>query len=106
LGLPGFVQSSFTSEIDCATALAEPSTTNSTILFPNPSALAFTLKLSENSSVKLSVKVYDVAGRLVEEFILEANQNEKTFGEKYVSGSYFITAEAKEEMRFFKLIKL
>jgi hypothetical protein len=62
-------------------------------LFPNPTKGAFTLNLKVVNTAKISVQLYDVRGRLIDQKIYyktEVDFSERIFFEKAVSGLYVL----------------
>jgi hypothetical protein len=62
-------------------------------LFPNPTKGAFTLNLKLSNTAKISVQLYDVRGRLIDEknyYNTEVDFSERIFFEKAASGLYVL----------------
>jgi hypothetical protein len=62
-------------------------------LFPNPTKGAFTLNLKLANTAKISVQLYDVRGRLIDEknyYNTEVDFSKRIFFEKAASGLYVL----------------
>lgn len=57
--------------------------------YPNPFDKGAILSILSTETEKMNVKVFDISGKLLEEFNANANDN-KTFGEAYQAGVYFV----------------
>jgi hypothetical protein len=74
--------------------------------YPNPTASYFTLTITaENPSDKISIKVYDLFGRIIDKKEnLRGNQNIR-LGDKYPHGVYFAEVTSGGEKVAVKLVK-
>lgn len=106
LGLPGFVQSAFTSETDCATGIDEVPGFDFFTIYPNPSSESFNLKINSDFNSTFKVRVTDVAGRLTEEFNLPKLCRVWYFGKDYAKGTYIFSLSNKIALKYYKIIKL
>jgi ELWxxDGT repeat protein len=76
------------------------------ITYPNPGKNQFTLQITSYKEDPVSVKVFDVLGRVVESIPgLSANTRMK-FGQAYRPGTYIVKVQQGQEVRQLKLIKL
>jgi hypothetical protein len=74
-------------------------------VYPNPSKGAFTIQLTGNTSDKVSIRVTDMMGRVIEKRDnLQSNQVIKV-GENYGTGLYFIEVSQGTERTQLKLVK-
>ena len=72
---------------------------------PNPSGNRFVINVSSvNSAAKISLQVYDMQGRLIEEKNIPANSN-ISLGHQYIPGMYIVNARQGNEQTQIKLIK-
>jgi hypothetical protein len=76
------------------------------IAYPNPFADSFLLDVKTSYNTPLSIKVYDMLGRLVEQ--RQANVNEletTTIGDRYPSGVYNVIVTQDDETRTVRVVK-
>jgi hypothetical protein len=74
-------------------------------VYPNPSKGAFSIQLTGNTSDKVSIRVTDMMGRVIEKRDnLQSNQVIKV-GENYGTGLYFIEVSQGTEKTQLKLVK-
>src|SRR5204862_2526202 len=75
-------------------------------VYPNPSSGEFTLEHFNLNKEKISVSVYDIAGRLVFKETDFTNNNNLTFGKDFLPGIYFAEISQSDKMKKIKLIKI
>jgi hypothetical protein len=96
---------------DCLIATPSPSlrivaTGFTAKAYPNPFANNFLLDLSTESSSPVSIKVYDMVGRLVDSRESKAsNLNSLAIGDQYPSGVYNVVVTQDEEVRTLRVVK-
>ncbi|MBK5271119.1 MAG: T9SS type A sorting domain-containing protein, partial [Bacteroidia bacterium] len=79
-------------------------------LYPNPSAGIFKLSYQANDGETLTIKIYDLNGKMVKQYHLTANGfvqkiNIDLHEPKFASGLYLLETVAGRERKFFKLLK-
>lgn len=74
-------------------------------LSPNPSSFNFTLHLNSTTPEKYLFFLYDVAGRLIAEERINANQNDYLFGADLKPGVYLIKIKINENYYQQRIIK-
>ncbi len=85
-----------------------PSTKGLTVrVLPNPSVSDFILMITASSlTEKISVRVVDIHGRILEQKIYKTANQTLKIGDKYHPGLYFVEIMQGNEKRVLKLIKL
>ncbi len=74
--------------------------------FPNPFSNSFKLNLTSVSNELVQVSVYDMLGKLIEDFNVESNGvNSFTFGEKYAAGFYNVKVVQGDLSQVIRMIK-
>ena len=73
--------------------------------FPNPSNTYFRVAINSSSNEKITMRVFDLYGRKLEEKIVNNGEVVK-FGEAYHSGVYFVSIQQGTYRNDLKLIKL
>ncbi len=74
--------------------------------FPNPFTNHFKIEFTSNSQSTISIKVYDVLARLVEEKSVSTDSfHTLTIGESYPSGVYTVVLSQDEKLYSMRLIK-
>lgn len=74
--------------------------------FPNPFSSTFKLNLTTVSNERVQVSVYDMLGKLIEDFNVESNGiNSLSFGEKYTAGFYNVKVSQGEKTQVIRMIK-
>jgi hypothetical protein len=74
--------------------------------FPNPFSSTFKLNLTTVSNEMVQVSVYDVLGKLIEDFNVESNGiNSFSFGEKYARGFYNVKVSQGDKTQVLRMIK-
>ncbi|MBL0013709.1 MAG: T9SS type A sorting domain-containing protein [Flavobacterium sp.] len=74
--------------------------------FPNPFSSTFKLNLTTVSNELVQVSVYDMLGKLIEDFKVESNGvNSFTFGEKYAAGFYNVKVSQGDRTQVLRMIK-
>jgi hypothetical protein len=74
--------------------------------YPNPFANNFLLDLTTESQSPVSIKVYDMVGRLVDSRESKAsNLNSLAIGDQYPSGVYNVVVTQDEEVRTLRVVK-
>ncbi|MEO5946401.1 MAG: MopE-related protein [Chitinophagaceae bacterium] len=74
-------------------------------IFPNPTTNNFSIIVQADASEKITMQVIDMYGRIIETRNVTANSIIQ-FGERYVSGTYFVRVQQGKEHKEIKLIKL
>jgi hypothetical protein len=73
---------------------------------PNPFANNFLIELTTESSSPVSIKVYDMVGRLIDAQESKAsNLNSLAIGDQYPSGVYNVVVTQDEEVRTLRVVK-
>jgi hypothetical protein len=73
---------------------------------PNPFADSFNIDLTTSQQNKVVVKVYDMAGRLLDERTAGVNETETTLlGDKYPAGVYNVIVTQGDEVKTLRVIK-
>lgn len=74
--------------------------------FPNPFSSSFKLNLTTVSNEIVQVGVYDMLGKLIEDFNVESNGvNSFSFGEKYAAGIYNVKVVQGDKTQVLRMIK-
>lgn len=74
--------------------------------FPNPFSNQFTLKLESSSKSIVTIKVYDLVGKLIEDRECKASEIEYQFiGANYSSGIYNVIVSQDANTKNFRMIK-
>lgn len=74
--------------------------------FPNPFSSTFKLNLTTISNEMVQVSVYDMLGKLIEDFKVESNGiNSFSFGEKYATGFYNVKVSQGDKTQVLRMIK-
>ena len=74
--------------------------------FPNPFSSSFHLNLTTVSNEMVQVSVYDMLGKLIEDFNVESNGiNSFSFGEKYAAGFYNVKVSQGDKTQVLRVIK-
>ena len=74
--------------------------------FPNPFSSTFQLNLTTVSKEIVQVSVYDMLGKLIEDFNVESNGiNSFSFGEKYAAGFYNVKVSQGDNTQVLRMIK-
>jgi hypothetical protein len=74
--------------------------------YPNPFKTSFTLDLLETNQEKVTVKVYDMIGKLVEEKAIDTTVEKSVLlGDNYKTGIYNIVIQDGEEVKTQRVIK-
>ena len=74
--------------------------------FPNPFSNTFKLNLATVSNELVQVSVYDMLGKLIEDFNVESNGvNSFSFGEKYAAGFYNVKVSQGDKTQVIRMIK-
>ena len=74
--------------------------------FPNPFSNTFQLNLTTLSNEMVQVSVYDMLGKLIEDFNVESNGiNSFFFGEKYATGFYNVKVSQGDKTQVIRMIK-
>ena len=72
---------------------------------PNPSTASFTIYASsDNFKERITLRVIDLAGRIVEERVL-TNNAPISLGERYTAGIYLVRIIQGDRQREIKLVK-
>jgi PKD repeat protein len=74
-------------------------------VYPNPYIGVFRLKLQSASMDNLNIKIFDVNGRVLEERINIAFENDITLGEGYASGFYMVQIEQGSVTKYLPVVK-
>ena len=72
-------------------------------VYPNPSAGRFIITVSGNTGEPVSIRVLDVAGRII--YTAFGNNTTFYFGEKFVPGVYIAEAGSGNNSTRIKIIK-
>jgi hypothetical protein len=84
---------------------AEPAAAGLTMsVSPNPSVNYFNISLRSNSSRNVSVRIFNIEGKMIEMFSAPAN-GMLQIGSKYRPGMYFIEAQQEGQVSRMKIIK-
>lgn len=74
--------------------------------FPNPFSNTFKLNLTTISNEMVQVSVYNMLGKLIEDFNVESNGiNSFSFGEKYATGFYNVKVSQGDKTQVLRMIK-
>jgi hypothetical protein len=106
LGLPGFVQSNFRTEINCsASAVSEFIKESELSIYPNPFQNNFVInfsKLNHPSEIIIS----DVLGKRMGVFSIGQEQESFSFGSSLSPGIYFVFVKSNSGGEVMKIIKI
>lgn len=76
------------------------------IAFPNPFSSTFQLNFPTVSNERVQVSIYDMLGKLIEDFNVESNGiNSFSFGEKYATGFYNVKVSQGNKTQVLRMIK-
>jgi hypothetical protein len=106
----GCVSNTLTVNINSSTSKSENLSTKENIFkvncYPNPFYDSFNLNVETSNSDVLTVKVYDLLGKLLDDRTSKIMNIETIqIGENYPSGIYSITVSQGENVKFFKMVK-
>jgi hypothetical protein len=73
---------------------------------PNPSYGVFNLQIESGSSENITMRIMDMQGRLIEQFLNVRQSQQLRIGEKYKAGVYFIELIQGSERKQMKLVKI
>uniref|UniRef100_UPI0025C59C0D T9SS type A sorting domain-containing protein n=1 Tax=Flavobacterium sp. UBA7682 TaxID=1946560 RepID=UPI0025C59C0D len=74
--------------------------------YPNPFANNFLIDLTTESKSSVSIKVYDMVGRVVDQrSVAVSDMKSMTIGEQYPSGVYNVIITQDEEVKTLRVIK-
>jgi formylmethanofuran dehydrogenase subunit C len=89
--------------------LSNPSLTDNltkVIAYPNPYTNGFNLDIASNNSSDITVKVYDMLGRLIENKEVNfENLNTTTFGNGYPAGVYNVIVTQENDSKTLRVVK-
>jgi len=74
--------------------------------FPNPSGSYFNLKVETGSNEKMSLRVVDITGRVIEERQNLQPQQMIRLGDRYLSGVYIAEIIQGENRKAIRLVKM
>ena len=94
-----------TDRISDVITLTSDKKTIETAAYPNPFHSEFTLKLSPIVDEEITVKVYDMLGRLVASEIPKGTEQDITLGANFPIGVYSIIMSQGEEIKTLRVIK-
>jgi hypothetical protein len=93
----------------CKTIVAEEEiakTPFAVVAYPNPYSENFNFSLTTTSEEKVSIKVYDMTGKLVEQREVNAsNIAEQQVGDRYPSGIYNVIVSQGTEVKAIRVVK-
>jgi len=92
------------SQIITPAADAGPSFMKVTIS-PMPTESYFTLRVQSSSQEEVKIKIYDVAGRQIEQFIGATDQAFR-FGHRYMQGSYIVEVHQGNKIKVLHIVKI
>jgi hypothetical protein len=76
------------------------------VAWPNPSANDFNIDITTAGTANVSIKVYDMTGRMLENKIMKANDLEAVkIGSQYPSGVYNVIVSQGEEVKTLRVVK-
>ncbi len=76
------------------------------IAYPNPFAESFNIDLTTSVNDKVGIKIYDMAGRLLEERTATVSETESvSLGDRYPAGVYNVIVSQGEEVKTLRVIK-
>ena len=76
------------------------------VAYPNPFAENFNIDLTTSQTEKVTVKVYDMAGRLLEERTATVSEAETNgLGDRYPAGVYNVIVSQGDEVKTLRVIK-
>jgi hypothetical protein len=78
----------------------------STIIYPNPTTDVFKLVVGNiDESSNATIRINDVSGRLINEFVYSANNAYLEFGNDLGNGVYFVTVQQGDAKSVSRIIK-
>jgi type IX secretion system substrate protein len=90
LGLPGFVQSNFRSEIACSPSQVNEMNGHASMnIYPNPFSNNFNIQFSEINHPS-EIIIYDGIGKKIDEISVPSDQTHLSLGKTWASGIYFL----------------
>ena len=90
---------------DVGDIIEESPTTFDVAFWPNPSNNNFNVKMiTPNGNIKVSIKAFDINGRLVHSNLINGNQNYK-FGNNLSAGIYIVKLTQESTTKMIKLVK-
>jgi hypothetical protein len=105
LGLPGFVQSNFRSEIVCAVnSTNELNPGNSLTVYPNPFPGNFMIQFSRLNQPS-EIVIYDAIGKRIDTFMIGQNQRNFSFSHSLSDGIYFVFVKNDSGQDVIKVVK-
>jgi hypothetical protein len=76
------------------------------VAYPNPFSEGFQLDVKTENAGIVSIKTYDMLGRLIEERSSKVNTLESlTIGSNYPSGVYNVIVSQEDEIRTVRVVK-
>ena len=79
---------------------------NAQLIFPNPFQNNFSIKLKEMYTDKITIKVSDISGKIIEIKIVDADDLvDLTFGSNYKAGMYHVSIQNGNNTSLFKVVK-
>ncbi|MGZ8550411.1 MAG: T9SS type A sorting domain-containing protein, partial [Chitinophagaceae bacterium] len=75
-------------------------------VMPNPSNTFFNLVIKGNNQSLVTVRVFDISGRLIEKQEKIASSSTLQLGYKWISGSYIVEVIQGDQRKFMKIIKV
>ncbi|WP_298135998.1 MopE-related protein, partial [Flavobacterium sp.] len=97
ISLPGLV--------DRASEINTVKTLNASIV-PNPFSSVFNIKLENNSTDNITINVYDLTGRMLENKTIQSSEIQSfSFGENYPSGVYNLILSQGDQVKSLRIIK-
>src|SRR5690606_17118185 len=76
------------------------------VAYPNPYSEGFNIDITTSNSDQVSVKVFDMAGRLLEDRTATVSQTETvTLGERYPAGVYNVIVTQNDDVKTLRVIK-
>lgn len=73
------------------------------VVYPNPSAASFDLRLQDGGDMPTSLTVTTAEGKII--YSAEGRQRYFTFGEKFASGVYFVKVQQAGKQETIKIVK-
>ena len=78
----------------------------SVVGYPNPYDYQFSFRMESSSDAPVSIKVYDMIGKLIESReVSAADMPVQTLGERYTSGVYNVVVTQEQHVKTFRMIK-
>ena len=78
----------------------------SVVGYPNPYDYQFSFRMESSSDAPVSIKVYDMIGKLIESREVNAvDMPVQTLGERYTSGVYNVVVTQEQHVKTFRMIK-